>query len=155
MRHILTILLLTYFSLTCFGQKQNIDTLISKIDNKQIVVVTQYVWYPKMFSPAGETLIKIGKPLTNKLIPLLSDTNKGIVTQFILTTIWNKDLQKAGWKTESYVRNIKNNRDTVNEIYFSGLTFYQNNNLKIFARQDELDRNKNKWLKFIKTKSSR
>jgi hypothetical protein len=88
MRHFLTILALTTLSFTSLGQKQSIDTFISKINNQQIVVMMQYVWYPKMFSHAGDSLIKIGKSVTYKLIPILNDTSKGIIAHYILSLIW-------------------------------------------------------------------
>ncbi len=82
MQNSLIILTLAFFSLTSVGQKQNIDRLISKLDNQQIVIMMQYVWYQKMFSPAGNSLIKIGNPATDKLISFLGGTSKGIIAHF-------------------------------------------------------------------------
>ena len=115
----------------------------------------QYVWYPVMKSSSGDSLIKIGKPATKDLIAVLGDTTKGIIAHFILSTIWNEELKKAGWKVGSGVYYIENNLDTVNRVYLGGLTFYQDNYYRLFAGQNELNRNKKEWLTFIATKSSR
>ena len=115
----------------------------------------QYVWYPVMKSSSGDSLLKIGKSATKDLIAVLSDTTKGIIAHFILSTMWSDDLKKAGWKVGSGVYYIENNLDSVNRIYLSGLTFYQDNNFRLFVGQDELNRNKKEWLTFIETKSSR
>jgi len=154
MQHIIFILTLFSFNLSSLGQKPNVDNLLDRIDNKQVIIMNQYISYPKMFSAEGDTLIKIGKPVSDKLLRLLNDTSKGIITHFILSTIWSGDLKKAGWKVGSGVSYIQNNLDTVTRIYLNGLTFYQDNNFKLFAGQDELNRNKKEWLTFIQTKSS-
>lgn len=143
-----------FYSLTTFGQTRKINSLIDSINNKQVGIAMQYVWYPVMKSSSGNSLVKIGKSATKKLIAVLNDTTKGIIAHFILSTIWSEDLKKAGWKVGSGVYYIPNNLDTVNQIYLSGLTFYQDNNNRIFTRQDELDRNKKEWQAFIATRSS-
>lgn len=155
MRHFITILTLTFFCLTTSGQTQRINSLIDSISNKQVGIAMQYVWYPVMKSSSGDSLIKIGKSATKDLIAVLSDTTKGIIAHFILSTIWNDELKNAGWKVGSRVDYIEKNLDSVNRVYLSGLTFYQDNNYRLFAEQDELDRNKKEWLTFIATKSSR
>ena len=151
MRHLLTILTLTFFCLTSVGQNQNIDTLISKIDNQQIVVVMQYVWYPKMFSLAGDSLIKIGKTSTDKLIPLLSDTSKGIIAHYILSNIWADKLEKVGQHLGSNVHQVDNNTRAVLGILFTDFIFYQDNDRKNFARQVDLENNKKRWISFFVT----
>lgn len=155
MRHFITILTLTFFCLTTFAQTQKVNSLIDSINNKQVGIAMQYVWYPVMKSSSGDALIEIGKSATNDLISVLSDTTKGIIAHFILSTIWKDEIKKAGWKVGSRVDYIKNNLDYVNQIYLAGLTFYQDNNFRLFVGQEELNRNKKEWLTFIATTSSR
>ncbi|MFT3844058.1 MAG: hypothetical protein QM725_03320 [Lacibacter sp.] len=128
--------------------------MIDSINNKQIGIAMQYVWYPVMNSSSGDALVKMGKSATKDLVSVLSDTTKGIIAHFILSSIWNDEIKKAGWKVGSRVDYIENNLDSVNRIYLSGLTFYQDNNFRLFVGQDELNRNKKEWLTFIATKSS-
>ena len=92
MRHFITILTLTFLCLTTFGQTEKIYSLIDNIHNKQVGIAMQYLWYPVMKSSSGDSLIKIGKSATKDLIAVLSDTTKGIVAHFILSTIWKNDL---------------------------------------------------------------
>jgi len=141
---------LTLLCLTSVGQKQSVDTLITKIDNQQIVIMMQYVWFPKMFSPAGDDLVKIGKSVTDKLIPLLKDTSKGIIAHYILSNIWADKLKIAGQTLSSRVYPINDKADTL-EILYSDFTFYQDNKRRNFAKQDDLDNNKIRWVSFFKT----
>lgn len=113
----------------------------------------QYVWYPKMFSPAGDSLIKIGRPATDKLILLLSDTAKGIIAHFILSNIWSDKLQKAGQPLASNVHQVDDDTTAVLGILYTDFTFYQDNSNRNFARQADLDKNKKRWLAFVATNS--
>jgi hypothetical protein len=151
MRHLLTILALTTLSFASFGQRQSIDTFISRITNQQVVVMMQYVWYPKMFSPAGDSLIKIGKPATDKLIPLLSDTSKGIIVHYILSNIWADKLEKDGQNLGSNVHQVDNDTPAVLGILYTDFVFYQDNNRWNFARQVDLENNKRRWTSFLQT----
>ena len=155
MRHFLTIFALTTLGFSSFGQEQSIDTFISKINNQQIVVMMQYVWYPKMFSPAGDSLIQIGKPATDKLIPLLSDISKGIIAHFILSNIWRKELGKAGQTLGSNVHQVDNDTAAVLGILYTDFIFYQDNNRHIFSRQAYLESNRERWKTFFKTNTFR
>lgn len=145
--------MLTFFPTTTFGQREKVGSLIEKINNTQVIVAMQYVWYPVMKSESGDSLISIGKSATKDLVTVLNDTSKGIIAHFILTSIWADDLINEGRKVGSGVSYIP--KDSVNRIYYTGLTFYQDNDFRIFAKQDELDRNKNEWLAFIASKSKR
>ncbi len=88
MRHFLTIFSLTFCTSTIFAQTRYVDSLIDKIDNGQIAISAQYVWYPKMTSQPGDSLIKLGKLVSPKLIAILTDKTKGIIAHFILAHIW-------------------------------------------------------------------
>ena len=151
MRQFITILALATLSLTCFGQKQSIDTLLGKIDNQQIVVMMQYVWFPKMFSPAGDSLISIGKPATDKLIPLLSDTSKGIIAHYILSNIWADKLDKAGQSLGSNVHQVDNDTTAILGILYTDFIYYPDNYRHNFSKQTDLDNNKQRWISFFKT----
>lgn len=152
MRYFLTILTFTFFYLTTFGQTKNIKSLIDSINNKQVGIAMQYVWYPVMKSSSGDALLKIGKSATKDLISVLDDSAKGIIAHFILSNIWGQEIKKAGWNVGSRVEFIENNLDSINTIYLSGLTFYQNSSFRLFVGQEELERNKKEWQIFITTK---
>jgi len=151
MRYILTILAITTLSFVSLGQKQSIDKFISRLDNQQIAIVMQYAWYPKMVSPAGDSLIKIGKPATEKLISLLSDTSKGIIAHYILSNIWADKLRRTGQELGSNVRYVENDTITALAISYTDFIFFQDSNGHNFARQTDLDSNKDRWISFFNT----
>jgi hypothetical protein len=85
-----------------------------------------------MFSPAGDALIKIGKEATNKLIPLLNDTSKGIIAHYILSDIWSEKLINAGVKMGSGV-SFTDNKQIYLTLVHNGFVFFKTTS-EIFFR---------------------
>jgi hypothetical protein len=104
-----------------------------------------------MFSLAGDSIIKIGKASTDKLIPLLSDTSKGIIAHYILSIIWGDKLDKAGQSLGSNVHQVDNVKRAILGILFTDFIFYQDNDGKNFSRQVDLEKNKKRWISFFTT----
>jgi hypothetical protein len=108
----------------------------------------QYVWYPQIFSPAADTIIKIGKPVTEKIIPLLTDTTKGLIAHFILAHIW-ADTTKDKPHLASSVYPINNDPDIFLGIRFADFTFYRQNSNRNIVKEGDLDKNKKRWIDFL------
>jgi hypothetical protein len=153
MRHFLTIPPIIFFSFTGFGQTKDFVKLLDKISNQQIVIMEQYVWYPKMFSPAGDSLIKIGKPATNELVALLNDTGKGIIVHYILSNIWAREAVKAGRSPGSNVYPVPGTGNAVLKVLYNGFIFYIGNNSHVFAKGSDLEANEKFWLNLLNTEN--
>lgn len=134
-------------SLSSLAQKTAFDSLVQKIDNKQIGIAMTYVFYPVMDSYAGDSLVKIGKQVTQRLVELLDDTSKGVIAHFILSNIWKEELKKAGRSVHQYVSTYFDKNVIV--AFKSGLRFYYSDADKSYAEKVELERNKKEWQKFI------
>jgi hypothetical protein len=133
------------------GQSK-VDSLIKKINNQQIGIAMQYVWYPVMNSSAGDSLITVGKPITRQMVAMITDSSRGIISHFILSSIWGKELEDAGWNLKSRV-NRQLTKDSSIEVSFRGLKFYENNQSFIYAGQSELEKIKIAWLDFLNNRS--
>ena len=77
-----------------YSQVDKIDLLISKLDNKKLIGVCNYVWVLKNESKEADTLITIGQKggkdkteLCVKLYSILTDSTKGIIAHYILSNI--------------------------------------------------------------------
>ncbi len=101
----------------------------------------------KLFSPAGDTLIKIGKTAKEKLVPLLTGTSKGIISHFLLSYIWADTTNNKPQLTSS-VYPIDNNQDAFLGVRFADFDFYRNIYNRNFAKQADLDKNKKRWIVF-------
>ncbi|HEX2535096.1 MAG TPA: hypothetical protein VHK69_15230 [Chitinophagaceae bacterium] len=152
MSYMLIIGAMSILSLTGWGQSQNVDSLIGQINDQQVVVRTQYVWFPQMFSPAGDQLIKIGKPATGKLVPLLNDTSKGIIVHYLLAHIWREELGNAGQTLGSSVYHLSKDTAATLGILFTDFIFYQDGKQVNFSSQAHLDSNRQRWIAFFRTK---
>ncbi len=148
MRRYIVIFLLTFFNLACFGQNQRIDSLINQISNSQIGIMRQYVWYPKMISAAGDTLITIGKPATKQLVAVLGDTCKGIIANHILSCIWNREIGEFARK-DFREPQFTYNPDSPLAFFWDGLIFYLNAKSQIFSKENELIDNKIFWVHML------
>lgn len=154
MRPLLTILTALLLSSSSFGQNNNLDTWIDRLNNQQVIVMQQYVWYPKMVSPSGDSLLKVGKQVTWKLLPLLTDTSKAVIAHFLLANIWKKELSEAGRQLGSNVYPVST-KNAVLSILYDGFTFYQNDNHWIFARKEDMEASRIFWSNLVASKSSR
>ena len=84
---ILSILILFCFQLT--SQTDKIESLVRRIDNSQFKIHRGYITWCSVASPAADTLINIGKPVTKTLLSALLDSNKVIVAHYILCLVWS------------------------------------------------------------------
>jgi hypothetical protein len=133
-----------FFSLSLSGliaQSEKIDLLVSKLDNEELFGTCNYNWVLKNGSKEADTLILIGKSKTKdsnklylKLYNMLTDTTKGIMAHYVLSSILNGEALSGGFFFED--------EDETIEYEISGLRFYENKYRKMFTNQFELNRNK-------------
>ena len=151
MRHFLnSILYLIICTLTVSAQTATVDVLINRIHNDQLYGACHYFWFLEMKSPAADSLIVIGKPATEKLLPLLTDNKKGIIVHYILSNIW-LDTQPS-WTSFAHY-----DKDKSITYKYCGLKFLGRSKGKkeeMYAKREDLDKNRSKWLDLL-SKSSR
>ena len=129
------------FEITGTGQINKVDSFILNIDNSQLFGTCHYAWFLEMKSSAGDSLIKIGKEATLKLVPLLDDDKKGIIVHYLLSNIWSDSLIFSA--TFSHIE-----KDSISDYCYAGLNFYDKNGY-IYAQSDVLKNNKKRWLQRI------
>ena len=134
--------MLLAIAFTSAGQGDKTDSLIQKADNKNIHGTCHYFWVLIIDCEACESLIRIGKQASERLIEKLGTPDKGIIAHLILSNIWTK-----GFLGSSSSHHYK--EDSLVEYNYAGLTFYEGRN-GVFAKQDDLIKNKNEWLLKIK-----
>ncbi len=101
-----------------------------------------------MKSLSADSLIKIGKPATEKLITVLNDTSKGIIAHYILSSIWYDERKIKVQPDSLQIRNSQDEgKGRVNII--DGLKYYYKAEIGSYAEKEELDRNKKEWQNFI------
>ncbi len=140
---IISIFFLSFVSVS--AQVAKIDSLINKIDNKQLRGTCNYFWSLEMRSESGRELTKIGKISTTKLLGILTDPNKGIIAHYILTRIWVDTIKQ--WNSFEHF-----DRDSSVHYEYNGLAFYERHN-QWFALKNNLEENKKIWLKLLQDKS--
>ena len=142
MKHILNISVLTltlFYSSISFGQTKVLDSLIQNISNKQAYILLTRTMSPRINSTVGIKIIQLGKAATPELIKVLDDQNKGIIAHFILSEIW-----KERWNQE--ICCAISNDGVLEIISINGLKIYIDDNT-LFAKKDDLKRNKERWRK--------
>jgi len=142
MKYLIAILIASFLGLNTWAQKDHVDSLILNINNDQLHGTCHYVWVIEMKSTYGDSLIKIGKSITPKLVPLLIDKEKGIIVHYILSNIW---MDTVKFSSNFHLPTIEYN--------YCGLIFYEKNE-HIFTKDSFLNENKKKWIEII-NKSSR
>lgn len=143
MKHLILLLTLTNCFLFCFSQEKNVDSLIKHLHNDQLH--HDYQWVLETFylsDSAAEEIIKIGKPASKKLIPMLDDFDKGIIVHFILCNIYQTS-DPPNFKTS----NIEDQVD----VSWHGFHFFFFED-KPYAIEKELIANKKRWELFLKNK---
>jgi hypothetical protein len=141
MKH-LTFISFLLISRFCYAQSDKIDSLISKLDNNQLRGTCHYAWVVELNSEAGWELIKTGKSATDKLIPALADSSKGIVVHYILTNIYKPDsnwIQTISWA----------DRDNLLVYLCNELYFFESSN-GTYADKNSLILNTYRWRSYIK-----
>ena len=138
MRTLIGILILVLSGLNLYAQSDNVDSLIKKINNDQLKGICHYVWDLGMNSSAGDSLIKLGEPITPELIPLLDSKEKGIIVHYILSNIWADTLM-----TTAPMVQLK--KDSVLEYNYCGLLFFEKNG-HMFTKKRYLRTNKKRWI---------
>src|SRR5688572_30255669 len=81
---------LAAISWTAFAQIDSVDFWIAKINNNQLSGTCHYFWTPEVENDADEVfkLIEYGKSSSDKLITQLTTDDRGIISHFILSIIW-------------------------------------------------------------------
>ncbi|MEC4003569.1 hypothetical protein OX283_002770 [Flavobacterium sp. SUN052] len=130
------------------AQTKSIENLIAEIDNNQIHIVMQYVWYPEMKSEQAEEIIKMGKSVTPKIIALLDNPSKGIIAHFILSKIWEKNWGDG--KSGNFVSINDNNFSVIhNELKIYVVYTSVSTCDFLYSKSEDLKTNKAKWEKFV------
>lgn len=130
--------MILFYSGVATAQKNKVDLLIDNIHNNQIYATCNYNWVLNINSAAADSLVKTGKSVSKKLIPLLGDSEKGIIAHFILSKIWNINLDKST-ALESYKAEDGQNYN------FNGLSFYEKDGIMVTNLKVLLE-NKTKWV---------
>jgi hypothetical protein len=147
-----SLLLYILFSLSfsiLFAQNEHINSLINKLNNDELRGTCNYNWVVKNYSKEADSLILIGKSKTtnsNKLCldlyNILTDTSKGIIAQYVLSSILNGETSSGGFFFED--------EDETIEYQYGELRFYENKYRRMFTSQIELERNKKIWTVLFK-----
>lgn len=142
MKNLLFFICSLTFSVGSAVAQNNIDSLLSKLQNHQLLLAcsgTQGTL--DTYSLEALAIIKEGKVATRSLIPLLTDPEKGIIVHYILVRIWReKEFAPVKLRFEPDKTAIFN---------FHGLTLRHPNNGSFTANQSDLELNKQVWLKRI------
>ena len=137
------ILLVLCASFSSFAQSDKIDSLINEIANKNVIDDGDYVGAKiTLRGNAVDALLKIGKPASNKLVNVLTDSTKGIIAHCILTWIWGK-----GERPKTYC----SDRDHICMYLYNNLCFFRNSK-GIYTNLDYLIDNQFEWSLFINHK---
>lgn len=144
MKQILQILIFAvvfFIGFSSIAQTKTIDSLIQKIDNKDVYIVFAQKMSPRIAGNSGSQMVSIGKKAAPELIKVLDDQNKGIAAHVILSKIYN-------WKEPVCCDVMSDGRIEI--IFLNGLKIYvENNNLS--ATTEDLKANKAKWKKYTET----
>ncbi len=153
MKWVIVIFCFEFCSLISSAQSLSVDSLIKHIDNSQIEIAIQYGTYYYMKSSWGDSLIKIGKSASPKLIKALDDTTKGVIANFILFKIWRNELPEVSIEfkydslfTDAYP--IDTVRTASSYYLWPGLVTYRDNKNHLTASQKSLKKWENFWLSF-------
>lgn len=84
--------------ITAVPQSKKIDKNITLLNNSEFIIDHSLKAKFDVKSPSGKSLIKIGKPATQKLIEALNDTSKTIMVHWVLCHIYFKAVSFAGPK---------------------------------------------------------
>lgn len=121
------------------AQKQNLDSLIQNINNKDAYIVLVNTMSPRIHGDSAKSIVGIGKQATPQLIKVLDNKNKGIIAHFILLEIW-----KDKWK-EDFCCDIRNiNNEEI--IIINGLEIHIKNNV-LYSTIESLNENMQNWKK--------
>ena len=122
-----------------FAQKQNLDSLIQNINNKDAYIVLVKTMSPRIHGDSANSIVAIGKKATPELIKVLDNSNKGIIAHFILSEIW-----KDKWKEETccYIRNFNNEEIVI----INGLEIHIKDNV-LYSTIESLNKNLQNWKK--------
>ena len=127
-----------------FSQTENINTIVSQIDNNHFRVNhTGRLWNLEFHSKPGLQLINIGKHATTELIQTLDDSTKAIIAHYILCKIWLDTLSYSNeWN--------RYETDTIIDYSFNNLKFYWKR--KYHIEKSVMQENKVYWESFMKQK---
>ncbi|MFD0991037.1 hypothetical protein ACFQ1R_13090 [Mariniflexile jejuense] len=141
MKKLLIFIMTLTFSFAVNSQIDKIDTLIDGLNNNQLYGTCNYAWVLKMDSSSADSLVNIGKSVSNKLIPFLDSSDKGIIAHCVLSRIWIKD-----FSISTSFENFEEKE--IVEYNYNGLPFYEKDGIMI-ADEKILSDNKKKWIETI------
>ncbi|GEP51158.1 hypothetical protein FNO01nite_18300 [Flavobacterium noncentrifugens] len=143
MKQILKNLIFAVAFITGFSSiaQTKIDSLIQKIDNKDVYLIFAQKMSPRISGSFGSEMVSIGKKATPELIKILDDHNKGIAAHVILSKIYN-------WEEPICCDVMSDGRIEI--VFLNGLKIHiENNNLS--ATAEDLKANKAKWKQYTET----
>lgn len=141
MKRILTLILTITFGLAINAQTEKVDLLIEKLNNNQLYGTCHYAWVLEIDSESADSLVNIGKSVSQKLIKLLDNPKKGIIAHCVLSRIWYDDY--------SITTSFENfDSKGIVEYNYNGLPFYEKDG-KMIADEKVLAENKKKWIEKI------
>lgn len=122
-----------------FAQKQNLESLIQNINNKDAYILLVKTLSPRIYGNSAKSIVEIGKEATPELIKVLATKNKGVIAHFILSEIW-----KEKW-TEEICCDIRT-IDNEEIVIINGLEIHIKDNV-LYATIESLNENKQTWKK--------
>ncbi|RZJ66932.1 MAG: hypothetical protein EOO50_07710 [Flavobacterium sp.] len=128
------------FSTFGFAQNREVDSLISKISNKDAYIMLVNTMSARVKVGPATEIVKVGKQATPQLIDVLDSQNKGVVAHFILLEIW-----KDQWEEQTCC-NIRTSGNV--EIYFINGLEIRYDGEKMYATDVAMKKNKEFWMKF-------
>jgi hypothetical protein len=133
--------------LSSYGQGAAVDSLIGNIHNEHLKVNPILPWRAETESEEVNALIRIGKPVTAKLVAQLAARDKGIISHHILTEIWKTELTTSGRQIN--LLHVRNQYNEVYQVFYNGLLCFIDNKWHLFTYQSFLNSNQNNWKNFI------
>jgi hypothetical protein len=141
------ILIIAFFLLnrSSYSQPASTDKWISEINDDQIHFIVGYAFQIKMISLAGDSLLRIGKPVTKQLLSCFSVPGKGIIAHYLLSVIWGYPLKVCD---SSKLWASALTKDDSSHL-ICGLPYLEGKNGN-YARQQDIEHTKALWVKFVK-----
>ena len=141
MKTLLTLWMFLIFGQNCFAQIDRIDSLINQLDNFQVGLNGDYSG--PTIDLRGEpsiSIYNIGRSATEKLIAILEDSSKGIISHILLTWIWNKSHS---------LKTVFSDQGNLSVYTYNDLNFFVRPG-RIYANGYDLRLNRLNWETFIR-----
>jgi len=122
------------------SQNNKVDSLISVLNNSDIIRDGDYSGPTFMLTGPAVDLLHIGKAATDKLLTVLEDSTKGVIAHCILTDLWSLPIPSI---SPIYLEN-----EHIVIFQLNDLTFYMKGK-NVFANQRDLRLRSIFWKSYI------